>query len=155
MAKITGAKSVPERKAASGGALDRIRTITMPQTEANRPIVAKARGRNIIASRVAATVIVDAIATQAIIAPQYDSKISEPIPAMSPTLSPTLSAITPGLRGSSSGMPASIFPTKSAPTSALLVKMPPPTRENKATTDAPMPKPWMACAVPGSPPKYQ
>ena len=94
-----------------------------------------------MASRPAATVIVDAIATQAIIEPQYDSKISEPIPAMSPTLSPTLSAITPGLRGSSSGMPASILPTKSAPTSALLVKIPPPTRENKATTDAPMPKP--------------
>ena len=35
-----------------------------------------------------------------------------------PTLSPTLSAITAGLRGSSSGMPASTLPTRSAPTSA-------------------------------------
>ncbi len=48
------------------------------------------------------------------------------MPAQSPTLSPTLSAITAGLRGSSSGMPASILPTMSAPTSAPLVKMPPP-----------------------------
>ena len=50
------------------------------------------------------------------------------MPAQSPTLSPTLSAITAGLRGSSSGMPASILPTRSAPTSAPLVKMPPPRR---------------------------
>ena len=42
------------------------------------------------------------------------------MPAQSPTLSPTLSAITAGLRGSSSGMPASILPTRSAPTSARL-----------------------------------
>src|SRR5260370_1183858 len=50
------------------------------------------------------------------------------MPAQSPTLSPTLSAITAGLRGSSSGMPASTLPTRSAPTSAPLVKMPPPSR---------------------------
>src|SRR6218665_3748365 len=50
------------------------------------------------------------------------------MPAQSPTLSPTLSAITAGLRGSSSGMPASTLPTRSAPTSAPLVKMPPPRR---------------------------
>ena len=50
------------------------------------------------------------------------------MPAQSPTLSPTLSAITAGLRGSSSGIPASTFPTRSAPTSAPLVKMPPPRR---------------------------
>ena len=77
----------------------------------------------------------------AIIEPQYDSKISEPIPATSPTLSPTLSAITPGFLGSSSGIPASTLPTRSAPTSALLVKIPPPTLEKSATTDAPMPNP--------------
>ena len=51
----------------------------------------------------------------------YVSKRSAAIPAQSPTLSPTLSAITAGLRGSSSGMPASIFPTRSAPTSAAFV----------------------------------
>ncbi len=50
------------------------------------------------------------------------------MPAQSPTLSPTLSAITAGLRGSSSGIPASTLPTRSAPTSAPLVKMPPPSR---------------------------
>ena len=50
-----------------------------------------------------------------------EPKRSAPIPAISPTLSPTLSAITAGLRGSSSGMPASTFPTKSAPTSAAFV----------------------------------
>src|SRR4030095_11656391 len=40
-----------------------------------------------------------------------DSKRSAPRPAQSPTLSPTRSATTAGLRGSSSGMPASAFPT--------------------------------------------
>ena len=63
------------------------------------------------------------------------------MPAISPTLSPTLSAITPGLRGSSSGIPASTFPTRSAPTSALLVYIPPPTLENRATIEAPIAKP--------------
>ena len=60
-----------------------------------------------------------------IIAPTFsaavDSKRSAPRPAQSPTLSPTRSAMTAGLRGSSSGMPASTFPTRSAPTSAALV----------------------------------
>ena len=48
-------------------------------------------------------------------------KRQAPIPATSPTLSPTLSAMTAGFRGSSSGIPASTLPTKSAPTSAALV----------------------------------
>ena len=73
-------------------------------------------------------------------APTYDSKMSAPIPAVSPTQSPTLSAITAGLRGSSSGIPASTFPTKSAPTSADLVKIPPPTRAKNATKLPPNPK---------------
>jgi len=51
----------------------------------------------------------------------YDSKTSAAMPAQSPTLSPTLSAIVAALRGSSSGMPTSTLPTKSAPTSATLV----------------------------------
>ncbi len=63
------------------------------------------------------------------------------MPAQSPTLSPTLSAMVAGLRGSSSGMPASILPTRSAPTSAALVKMPPPTRRNSASSEPPKPKP--------------
>ena len=56
------------------------------------------------------------------IEPQYDSYKSAPIPATSPTLSPTLSAIVAGLRGSSSGIPASTFPTKSAPHRQLWYK---------------------------------
>ena len=79
--------------------------------------------------------------------------MSDPIPATSPTLSPTLSAITPGFLGSSSGIPASTFPTKSAPTSALLVNIPPPTREKRATEEAPMANPSIACICFKSPPK--
>ena len=63
------------------------------------------------------------------------------MPAQSPTLSPTLSAMVAGLRGSSSGMPASTLPTRSAPTSAALVKMPPPTRRKRASSEPPKPKP--------------
>ena len=63
------------------------------------------------------------------------------MPAQSPTLSPTLSAMVAGLRGSSSGMPCSTLPTRSAPTSAALVKMPPPTRMNSAMSEPPKPKP--------------
>ncbi len=67
------------------------------------------------------------------------------MPATSPTLSPTLSAIVAGLRGSSSGMPASTLPTRSAPTSAAFVKMPPPTRAKSAIDDAPKAKPVSGC----------
>src|ERR1700741_2162579 len=73
--------------------------------------------------------------------PAYVSNRSAAMPAQSPTLSPTLSAITAGLRGSSSGIPASTLPTRSAPTSAALVQMPPPTRRNSASSDPPNPKP--------------
>ena len=51
-----------------------------------------------------------------------------------------------GVAGSSSGMPASTLPTRSAPTSAALVKMPPPTRMNRASSEAPKAKP-MSTAV--------
>src|SRR5262249_26541739 len=61
------------------------------------------------------------------------------MPAQSPTLSPTLSAMVAGLRGSSSGMPASTLPTRSPPTSAPLVKMPPPRRAKIEISDAPKP----------------
>ena len=64
-------------------------------------------------------------ATPRIMAPMFsaavDSNRSAPRPAQSPTLSPTRSAITPALRGSSSGMPFSTLPTRSEPTSAALV----------------------------------
>ena len=66
------------------------------------------------------------------------------MPATSPTLSPTLSAIVAGFFGLSSGNPASTFPTKSAPTSAALVYIPPPTLPNKATKDPPRPYPAIA-----------
>ncbi len=69
------------------------------------------------------------------------------MPAQSPTLSPTLSAITAGLRGSSSGIPASTLPTRSAPTSAPLVKMPPPSRAKIEISDPPNARPtsgWIA-----------
>ena len=66
------------------------------------------------------------------------------MPAQSPTLSPTLSAITAGLRGSSSGMPASTLPTRSAPTSAALVKMPPPRRAKTEISEPPKPRPIRA-----------
>ena len=61
------------------------------------------------------------------------------MPAQSPTLSPTLSAMVAGLRGSSSGMPASILPTRSPPTSAPLVKIPPPRRAKMEIKEAPKP----------------
>ena len=67
----------------------------------------------------------------------YDSNRSAPIPATSPTISPTLSAIVAGLR-SSSGNPASTFPTKSAPTSAAFVKIPPPTEQISVIDEAPL-----------------
>src|ERR1700722_19655262 len=45
------------------------------------------------------------------------------------------------LRCSSSGIPASTLPTRSAPTSAALVKIPPPTRMKRARSEAPKAKP--------------
>ena len=51
----------------------------------------------------------------------YVSKPSAVGPIESPALSPVQSAITPGFLGSSSGIPASTLPTRSAPTSAALV----------------------------------
>src|SRR6185369_3101064 len=77
----------------------------------------------------------------AMIVTAYVSNRSAAMPAQSPTLSPTLSAITAGLRGSSSGMPASTLPTRSAPTSAPLVKMPPPRRAKIEISDEPNARP--------------
>ena len=69
----------------------------------------------------------------------YVSNKSAAIPAQSPTLSPTLSAITAGFLGSSSGIPASTFPTRSAPTSAPFVKIPPPNLAKIEIKEAPKP----------------
>src|SRR6056297_1441904 len=105
------------------------------------PNEAKAKGNNAPAL---STMLISITALEetprvmaAIIDPTYDSKRSAPIPATSPTLSPTLSAITAGFLGSSSGIPASTFPTRSAPTSAAFVKIPPPTLAKRATELAP------------------
>ena len=56
-----------------------------------------------------------------IISAEIDSNKSAHYPAQSPTLSPTKSATTAGFLGSSSGIPTSTFPIKSAPTSAAFV----------------------------------
>ena len=53
----------------------------------------------------------------------------------------TRSAITAGFLGSSSGIPCSTFPTRSAPTSAAFVYIPPPNWANSATKEAPNPYP--------------
>jgi hypothetical protein len=78
------------------------------------------------------------------VASAKDPNKSALIPATSPTLSPTLSAIVAGFLGLSSGSPASIFPTKSDPKSAALVKIPPPTLANKAIVEPPRPYPAIA-----------
>ncbi len=59
---------------------------------------------------------------------------------LSPALSPVQSAITPGLRGSSSLMPQTIF-IRSEPISAILVNIPPAIRNALAPRDSPMAKP--------------
>ena len=155
--KIIAEPIVPKRNATSGLLSANMRTDRMPRSEQIRPVEARTSGMNCSTARSpprlsSAAIDMDAArAIDAIIEPQYDSKMSDPIPATSPTLSPTLSAITAGLRGSSSGMPASTLPTRSAPTSADLVKIPPPTRLKSATEEPPMAKPSMAsmpCAVP-------
>ena len=69
------------------------------------------------------------------------------MPAQSPTLSPTLSAITAGFLGSSSGIPASTFPTKSAPTSAPFVNIPPPSLAKIEIREAPKPRATKALII--------
>merc|ERR1719247_2299857 len=82
-----------------------------------------------------------------------EPKRSEPIPATSPTLSPTLSAMVAGLYGESSSISScqdlpvwgsvrvipTTLPERSAPTSAALVKIPPPTRPKRAIEEPPRP----------------
>ena len=155
--KSTADPIVPKRRATSALLFENAFTAKIPAREQISPSEANANGMNCRTiwsppSRFILSIDIEAArAMEAIIDPQYDSKISEPIPATSPTLSPTLSAITAGFRGSSSGIPASTLPTRSAPTSALFVKIPPPTRLNSATDEPPIAKPSMAstpCAVP-------
>ena len=89
----------------------------------------------------------------AIIVTAYVSKRSAAIPAQSPTLSPTLSAITAGFLGSSSGIPASTLPTRSAPTSAPFVKIPPPNLAKIEIKDEPNAKPINGSRLSGVPPR--
>src|SRR5690242_1817153 len=70
----------------------------------------------------------------------YVSKPSALGPTESPALSPVQSAITPGLRASSSLILKTIF-IKSAPISAIFVKMPPATRSAAAPKDSPIANP--------------
>src|SRR5216110_2659704 len=70
----------------------------------------------------------------------YVSKPSAVGPTESPALSPVQSAMTPGFFGSSSGSLKTIF-IKSAPMSAILVKMPPQMRNALAPSDSPMANP--------------
>ena len=70
----------------------------------------------------------------------YVSKESAVGPILSPALSPVQSAITAGLRGSSSPTLKIIF-IRSAPISAILVKIPPASRNTEAPKDSPMAKP--------------
>ena len=62
-------------------------------------------------------------------------------------MSPTLSAITAGFLGSSSGIPASTLPTRSAPTSAPFVKIPPPSLAKIEISDAPKPRATKALII--------
>ena len=70
----------------------------------------------------------------------YVSKPSAVGPTESPALSPVQSAMTPGLRASSSLMLKTIF-IRSDPMSAIFVKMPPAMRSAAAPSDSPMAKP--------------
>jgi hypothetical protein len=55
--------------------------------------------------------------------------------------------MTAGFLGSSSGIPASTFPTKSAPTSAPFVKIPPPNLAKIEIKEAPKPNATRALTI--------
>ena len=125
-------------------------TNMLPMMDASMPIPESTRGKVTAFIEAPSPATTTPRATAETMAPTYDSKRSAPMPATSPTLSPTLSAITAGFLGSSSGMPASTFPTRSAPTSAALVYIPPPTRANRAIDDAPSENPIITLSSPVS-----
>ena len=70
----------------------------------------------------------------------YVSKPAAVGPTESPALSPVQSAMTPGLRASSSLILNTTF-IRSLPMSAIFVKMPPAMRRAAAPSDSPMAKP--------------
>ena len=118
---------VPMLRAAAGFPPSLPLTSMIPITEAMIPTAEMISGNTaaVVSVKTASSAAVLTATAAKVIAemiePTYDSKRSEPIPATSPTLSPTLSAITAGFLGSSSGIPASTLPTRSAPTSAAFV----------------------------------
>ncbi len=114
-----------------------MRAKNVPITEAriDMPPIASGNSQSSLVGKAVASSITATAVTA------YVSKRSAAMPAQSPTLSPTLSAMTAGFRGSSSGMPASIFPTRSAPTSAAFVKMPPPSRAKTEMREPPKASP--------------
>ncbi len=124
---MTPATSVPKWSALPGSPPSFVETKKVPMIDAMMPMPPMYSGMkmNWLAAAWAPAADARAMAAPMIIAPMieptYDSKRSAPMPATSPTLSPTLSAMVAGLRGSSSGMPASTLPTRSAPTSAAFV----------------------------------
>jgi hypothetical protein len=93
----------------------RAKNVPMMEAMIEMPPIASGSSQSSLAGNALASSITATAVTA------YVSNRSAAMPAQSPTLSPTLSAITAGLRGSSSGMPASILPTRSAPTSAAFV----------------------------------
>ena len=114
----TEATMVPLCSACSSSVCDApsfVPTKLKPMREATMPAPAMKKGSAMSTRSVSPSV------AHAMMEPTKDSKRSAPMPATSPTLSPTLSAMVAGLRGSSSGMPCSTLPTRSAPTSAAFV----------------------------------
>jgi hypothetical protein len=63
------------------------------------------------------------------------------MPAQSPTLSPTLSAMVAGLRGVVLGDAGLDLADEVGADVGALVKMPPPTRRNRASSEPPKPNP--------------
>ena len=117
----------------------RAKSVPMIDARIERPPIASGKSQRCVPVVAAPPVMPSSITATAVTA--YVSNRSAAMPAQSPTLSPTLSAITAGLRGSSSGMPASILPTRSAPTSAAFVKMPPPRRAKTEMSEPPNARP--------------
>ena len=119
-AKAIQVKYVPKFRALPGFPLFPTLTTATPIREAITPRPAKISGifssptGLVLPSSAPRIIAATTLAT-------YESNRSAPIPATSPTLSPTLSAMTAGFLGSSSGMPISTFPTRSAATSAVFV----------------------------------
>ena len=110
--------------------------IHAPPIDRGYIIILMSPGKNIDDKTIVATIVT-----------AYVSNKSAAIPAQSPTLSPTLSAITAGFLGSSSGIPASTLPTRSAPTSAPFVNIPPPSLANIEINDAPKPSATSALTI--------